>query len=205
MNKIMAVTILAGLFGTAFVISNGARSQTNDGATPTAETLNTDLKQYLSDVKALKKSYENKLTALNKEKGYDPKIYDLIADADNILTNVGQNTKDLKTNADAINKEMSDVNDLIVKIQSMNPDVPTTFPGKCVTYKNYSVQGWIDTLAGKWVFKTLVVDQVKYYPFSPNVGWTDGNPAILSRTIQGRLDTAYLEGGQVVCLDPISQ
>jgi len=87
----------------------------------------------------------------------------------------------------------------------MNPHVPTTFPGKCVTNRDNRVEGYVDRLAGKWVFTSINLEKVIQYPFSHKTGWTDyGNLAYPpSYTPQHKIETAYLENGVVVCLDPI--
>jgi len=225
MNKKILSILLVSLTGTAIFITSPATAQgkaPSSQAQPSSKGAATgslqnkplwnrapDLQQFAQDAQALKKDYDNTLTALNKEKGYDPEIYKLIYQAGMDLSKITDSLNMLSKNAKTIDEAAADIAKTldnmkfqIKAIEKMKPKVPKTFPGKCKDYREHSVKGVIDTLAGKWTFKTFTNNKVEYHQFSPDVGWTDGNPAIISRTIKGKTDTAYLEGNTVVCLDP---
>lgn len=196
MNKNLLAAMLTCLAGTTFGGASFAQA-------PAQDPLTTDFQKYVTDVQDLQKQFTNQLTQLNKDKGYDPRVYQLILIADNDLSEIPPDMTNLNTAAKDINEKLSLIKDQIALIQKIKPKVPTTFPGQCVAYKSNPVTGMIELSATrKWVFITAQQPN-NPYQISDNVGWTDGNPAILSRTIEGKPETAYLQNGKVVCLEPL--
>jgi hypothetical protein len=213
MKKILSASLLIVLSGglITLISAQGAQSQpsTKKGSNQIAPAL-------LKDVEGMQKRVnqdKNALIKLQKEKGYDPKIYTQIVNEDNNLDKIQSDLDNLKTKGGNLRDlaktraTLRQVERRINRIARMKPQVPTTLPEKCVAYRQNPVTGVVDTLNRKWVFLTYQNDQVKYYQFSPDTGWTDSGEQAYppSRTPRGSTETAYLENGKVICLRPFGK
>lgn len=156
------------------------------------------------------KTFVNNLTEIMKKKGYDPDVEQLVFIADNQLDQAKKALNALKPveNSPAeIAENLAIVQEIINALNAFNPPPPSTFPGKCINYRENPLHGGnIEYSAGRqWVYTILIADKVMYYPISKEAGFMDGNSYIPSR---GSTKTVYLDksqdakGAQVVCVEP---
>lgn len=169
---------------------------------------------YIKQINTLHKDYQNQLDKLNKEKGFDPKIYAQIVAADELLEQEKEALIKLKKAGEAIREHFANVRRLIKVINTMKPKAPTTFPERCADPKlanQYTlVEGFIDkSAAGGWSLKTF--DGTKEYPISKDVGLigqgTLINPSSTPQDMreQGWIDKKKGKKGEVVCLSVTSK
>jgi hypothetical protein len=158
------------------------------------ETPTSGLTQYIQGMQAQIKQDLNTLTAINKQKGYDPYVTQFVHFADNLLNQAQAQLNQIQANANQVSNTFQTVTDTITTLQSYTPPVPTSPPGSCIQYRSNPVTCLRiepGTNPGTWRCYSPIEQVVKekktlvdrYYNINPDTaGQTStGQPAILSR------------------------
>lgn len=234
MKKFFMAALLMGLSGTVLAAPAYAQSLQKD-----IDPLTPDFDKYIEDAKntaaavqnlkkaslALQKKYEEQLYALNKSKGYDPKIYKKIVNAldslreltaiineldkptKKLLADLSKDERSIKEAFDTEDEDLTTIRRDIKNIEKMKPQTPKTFPHRCADttlagqYK--AVEGFIDKATGSptgWALKTA---ENKEYPISRDVGLIGTGELINpSYTPQNYKDSGWYDSAtkKVVCL-----
>ena len=117
-------------------------------------TLPSDIAQYIINNDEQIKKNNTTLEQIYKKKGYDPYVDASIHQADSLLDGIKQYDDSIKTNAQNAANNFASVDAIIKMLDSYNPPPPTTFPEKCVNYRENEVEKAIIELSNtKYVAK----------------------------------------------------
>jgi hypothetical protein len=166
------------------------------------------------------KTSKQDLVKIIKEKGYDPNVITYADMAYSLIEGLEKDSGTLnKTDLGSLSNvenlpqlianNRNALSTLITFLGQYQPQVPTTFPGKCY---NYDADPSVKTITGRmdyssmrtWVFNVYeTAEHIVSYPISPDVGQIhQGQEAVKSRTPGNMVEKAWLgpDNKTVVCV-----